>query len=566
MSTKSVLSAKSSAELLSYIINVTPELRGEIDLPVQGESIKPIGQIIINNERYKNAFINTVNLIGLTVIKRNGWDNPWNFTKRGTLRFGQQIRELINDLCNVYDYNSNFSDKDRFLETVVPNVFNYIHELNFQKFYQTTTSDSQLAMAFETEDSLFEYIDNAISMLYESLKYDTYIVDKYMLCRRILDGTVTPVQISNYSSLTPRQRVSALKSVSNKMTFRSPNYNPAGVRRATRFDDQIMIINTEFEADFSTDVLATSFFRDEADMKSRMVLCDGFANHDTDRLTEVLGSAYVTFTDTELNQLKSVPAVLISREWFMDYDYALDNASGEKTTEFYNPTTLENNHFLHAWRVFSTSPFEQAAVFTSLAPEVSAVSVTPSTASITKGQSLKLSASVTNSGFANKGVYWAIDSAAETKKATINQEGKLQIPANYDSTGNGTAGVYTITISSALAAGDKLSVNGIEYTVAAADDTVGEQVTALQTALNVTTITTNYAISGSSPNTVLTEASGKYGQVGKPTVVLTKTSGSTGVVTVTETTKGVLAGNKIMVTATSVFDNDETGTAIITVV
>lgn len=29
------LSASSSAELLSYIINVTPELRGEIDLPVQ---------------------------------------------------------------------------------------------------------------------------------------------------------------------------------------------------------------------------------------------------------------------------------------------------------------------------------------------------------------------------------------------------------------------------------------------------------------------------------------------------------------------------------------------------
>ena len=45
-----VLSTKSSAELLSYIINVTPELRGEIDLPVQGQSIKPIGQIIINNE------------------------------------------------------------------------------------------------------------------------------------------------------------------------------------------------------------------------------------------------------------------------------------------------------------------------------------------------------------------------------------------------------------------------------------------------------------------------------------------------------------------------------------
>lgn len=358
MGSKKTLNAKNDAELLSYIINVTPELKENIDLPVQGESIIPIGKIIINNQRYRNAFINTVNLIGLTVIKRNGWDNPWNFTKRGTLRFGQQIRELINDLCNVYDYNTNFSDKDRFLDTVVPNVFNYIHEINFQKFYQTTTSDSQLAMAFESEGGLFDFIDDAISMLYESLKYDTYIVDKYQLCKRIVDGTVTSIKIDNYASLTPRQRVAAIKSVSNKMTFRSPNYNPAGIRRATSFDNQITIVNTDFEADFSTDVMATSYFRDEADMRSRLVLVDGFATHDTDRLTELLGSAYVPFTSDELAALAKVPVVTISREWFMDYDYALDNGAGEKQTEFWNPTTLENNHFLHCWRVFSTSPFE----------------------------------------------------------------------------------------------------------------------------------------------------------------------------------------------------------------
>ncbi len=429
MSAENTLSAKSSAELLSYIINVTPELKGEIDLPVQGASIKPIGEIIINNQRYRNAFINTVNLIGLTVIKRNGWENPWNFTKRGTLRFGQQVRELINDLCNVYDYNTNFSDKDRFLDTVVPNVFNYIHEINFQKFYQTTTSDSQLAMAFDTETSLFEFIDDAISMLFESLKYDTYIVDKYMLCRRILDGTVTSVKIDSYSSLTPRQRVSAIKSISNKMTFRSPNYNPAGIRRATSFDDQITIINTDFEADFSTEVLATSYFRDEADMKSRLVLIDGFANHDTARLTELLGSGYVAFTSTELGQLASIPAVIISREWFMDYDYALDTVSSEKTTEFYNPTTLENNHFLHAWRVFSTSPFEQACVFTSDTPAVTSVDVSPATATVTAGQTLQLTATVTTTGFANKAVYWAVDSTSESAGVTISDTGLLYIPS-----------------------------------------------------------------------------------------------------------------------------------------
>lgn len=453
----SVLSAKTSAELLSYIINVTPELREEIDLPKQGESIKDIGRIIIDNQRYRNAFINTVNLIGLTVIKRNAWDNPWDFTKRGTLRFGQQIREIINDLCNVYDYNANFTDKDRFLTSVVPNVFNYMHEVNFQKFYQTTTSDSQLAMAFDSEESLFEFIDNAIVMLYESLKYDTYIVDKYMLCRRLLDGTVTPIEIANYSSLTPRQRVSALKSVSNKMTFRSPNYNPAGIRKATSFDDQIMIINTDFEADFSTEVLATSFFRDEADMKSRLALIDSFGEHDSARLTEVLGNAYIPFTDTEITALKKVPAVLISREWFMDYDYALDTASGEKQTEFYNPTTLENNHFLHAWRVFSTSPFENACVFTPDTPSVTSVTVTPSTATVEAGQKVQLSATVVATGFANKAVYWSVDSTSETAGVTITQEGLVTIPSNmsasstitvtatsiYDNTVTGTATLST---------------------------------------------------------------------------------------------------------------------------
>ena len=457
MGTKNTIKAKNSAELLSYIINVTPELKENIDLPVQGQSIAPIGKIIMNNERYRNAFINTVNLIGLTVIKRNGWDNPWDFTKRGTLRFGQQIREIINDLCNVYDYNENFSNKERFLQTVVPNVLNYMHEVNFQKFYQTTTSVAQLAMAFETED-LFTYIDDAIAMLYESLKYDTYIVDKYMLCRRILDGTVTSVKIENFANKTTREIVAEMKGISNKMTFRSPNYNPAGIRRATRFEDQIAIVNTDFDGKITTEVLATSYFRNDAEMKTQMALIDGFSDYDKERLTELLGSAFVDFTADELTALAKIPAMIISREWFMDYDYALNTESGEKQTEFYNPTTLENNHFLHAWRVFSTSPFENAVVFTQDDISVKSVTVSPATATVSKGQELKLSANVETTGFANKAVVWSISSSVEGMNVvTISADGTLKVPSTapsgeltvtatsvYDNSVTGTA---TITVA-----------------------------------------------------------------------------------------------------------------------
>jgi len=439
--TKSVLKAQNNAELLSYIINVTPELRDNIDLPVQGESIAPIGKIIVNNERYRNAFINTVNLIGLTVIKRNAWENPWDFTKRGTLRFGQQVRELINDLANVYDYNANANDVDRFLENVVPNVYNYIHEVNFQKFYETTTSDEQLAMAFDSEDGLFTYINDAIGMLYESLTYDEFLVDKYQLCRRILDGTVTSVYIANFDNLTARERVTKMKDVSNKMTFRSPNYNPAGIRRATSFDDQIMILNTEFDAQVTTEVLATSFFRDDADMKIRERIIDSFSETDEARLVEVLGDAYIPFTDDEKTQLATIPACIIAREWFMDYDYALDNGGeGRKYTEFYNPTTLKNNHYLHYWGVKSTSPFENAVVFTTQEPTVTSVTVSPATATLSAGMSVDMSATVVTTGFANKAVVWSLSDDAP---ATIDSKGHLVI--NSDAT---SATEITVTATS----------------------------------------------------------------------------------------------------------------------
>ena len=443
---KSVLKAKTDAELLSFIINNNPILQENIDLPVQGESIQPIGQIIVNNERYRNAFIDTVNLIGLTIIKRNGWDNPWNFTNRGTLNFGQQVRELIIDLCKVYDYNKEATaeNESNFLKTEVPNVFNYLHEVNFQKFYKTTTSDAQLAMAFDREGSLFDFIDKSIAMLYESLKYDTYIVDKYMLCRRIVDGTMTSVQIENFATKTTREIVSDMKSVSNKMTFRSPNYNPAGIRIATPFDRQITIVNTDFDAKITTEVLATSYFRNDAEMRTRLALIDGFANHDVARLTELLEDAYIPFTEEELTQLKTVPAVVISDEWFMDYDYALDTNSGTKQTEFYNPQTLKNNHFLHAWRVFSTSPFENGVVFTSEIPSVSSVEITPSESTVSAGLSVQLSVLVETEGFANKAVRWSVDETSVGKGVTINQSGLVKIPKDFTP----AEGTITVTATS----------------------------------------------------------------------------------------------------------------------
>lgn len=462
--TKNAIKANNDAELLSYIINVTPELREEIDLPVQGESIAPIGKIIVSNERYKNAFLNTINLIGLTVIDRVSWQNPWRvFTDRGRLNFGQTVRELFVEMAKVYDYQSTVDNPTNFLTNVVPDIFSYLHELNFQKYYKTTTSDEEIAMAFTEEGQLMDLIEKIVRSLYVAYEYDMYIVSKYMLCRRILDGTVTSVEIDGYGSLDSRKRVSAIKNVSNLMTFLSPNYNPAGVHVASAFDDQILIMNTDFQADYDTSVLATSYFMNEAQFKTNYALVDGFNNQDTARLIEVLGDQYVPFTEGELSALGNIPCVIIDRQWFQVYTYSLDNAAdpsgdGTRRTSFFNPETLRNNHWLHAWKVFSTSPFMNAVVFTKdVTPAVSTITVSPSTAVVTPGQSLKLTATVTATGFANKAVAWSVATETEGAKATIRQDGTLVIDPEtpgqasftvtatsvYDDTVTGTATVTT---------------------------------------------------------------------------------------------------------------------------
>lgn len=574
---QSNLSVRDSAELLSYIINQTPELREEIDLPVQGESIKPIGKIIMGNPVYKNAFLNTCNIIGKTVITRNHWENPWRaFTDKGTLSYGQQVRDIIVDIANVYDYNNYANRPHAFIETEIPNVLQTLYEVNYQKFYKATTSDEQMAMAFETED-LFSLIDEIVNSLYEGMEYDDYQVSKYILARRILDGTITAKQIPDFENISTRDMLAFIKGHSNKMTFRKPFYNPAGIRKATKFDDQFAILDSMFEAKVSTTVLATSYFKDEAEMRAHSELCDSFGEFDMPRLAEVFGKrdangelipgeyldGYVPLTDAEMLALQDIPCVIVGRDFFQNKKFGTEVGSPSgKATDFFNPQTLRKTHWLHEWGIMATSPFENAVVFTKSAQGVTGVTVSPSSATVSKGQELQLSSVVATTGFANKAVYWSQDGGTG---ASIDQSGKLKISSDYDTSDTGTAGVYNIKIDSILATGDVLSVNGVEYTVSAEDDTVSKQIAALKSALNTATITDDFSIGGTSPNVTLTEKSGKYGLTTAPVVELTKAEGSTGKVIASTTTPGEHVGNVIIVKATSIYDNTKQGTAIITV-
>ena len=560
MALNRVLNVKSDSELLSYMINQSPELSSEIDLPVQGESIAPIGKLIVSNDRLKNAFINTVNLIGLTVIDRNYWEDPWeNFTSGKIFNYGDSVRELAVDIAHVFDYNKYANSEANFLKNVVPDVYNYIHKMNYQKFYKTTTSDEQIAMAFTSEGGLMNLIEEIIGSLYEGYKYDKYIVNKYMLCRRILDGTMTSVYI-NETGKTIRQIVSEIKKVSNDMTFRSPNFNPAGLRIATPFDRQITILDTDFEAKLSTEVLATSYFRNEAELRSRLAIIDGYANQDGARLLEVLEAQYIPFTDSELTQLANVIGNIIDDEWFCNYTYSLDNLAdnsvdGIRRTDFFNPETLRNNHWLHYWGIKSTSPYKQGVVLSKVQPGVTSVAVSPSSLTASQGSKVKLSAVVTTVGFANKAVQWKVQAATGevTGKVEVSTDGVVSIPSDYDTS-------YTITIR-AISIYDNTAYDDCTITVASST---------LPSITSVTVTAAGSATSIAADSTLQMSATVvKTGNASEGVTWSVDSAAATDGFTISAT--GLLSSpdtvtvDKVTVTATSIFDTSKKGTKELTI-
>lgn len=457
--TKQTLATKNSAELLNYMAQIDPVLQEGIGLPQQGEDIQKIGQIVMSNTRYKNAFINAINVLALTLVVSDAWANPWeDFTEQGQIKYGQTVREMIVDLVEAEDYNENMNKPTNFLNTKVPNILNYLHELNFQKFYKTTVNHQEIALAFYNETGIYDLINAVYIALRKSYVYDRYIIDKYQLQVRLIEGTIPSVQIPNFDTNDARDNVATMKEYSNNMTFLSANYNPAGLRLATPFDRQRTIVSTGFEAQISTKVLATSYFRNDAEMKTKLAMIDGFGNNDWERLKKLLGNSYTEFSASDLKKLSNVVGLIISDNFFKDYYYELSNTADTLSTEFINPETLMKNLWLHAWRIFSTSPFEQCLAFTKDASSVTSVSVSPTTATVTKGQSLQLTATTVVEGITNKAVLWSVDSDSASKGVTINQSGLLQVGANstattitvtatsvYDNTKTGTA---TITVAS----------------------------------------------------------------------------------------------------------------------
>ena len=394
------------------------------------DSIIKIGEVITNYQPYMNAFVPAlVNQIGMVAIKRMMWDNKWSKFYQGQYEgAGTTVQEIFVDICDVHSYNPSVAEEELF-KRELPNVMSAFHMLNFQKFYKITVERRTMRGAFYSWAKVGSLVENILGQMWVALEYDVYQTWKYMVAKYIVSGHMAQVTVPTLDG-TKDASDGVLKVVKEYSTYLdnpSRKYNAAGVMNVVDKSEQQVLINAQANADISVDTWAQAFNLPYSEFVGNVTEIDSLSNLDTQRLALIFENdeSYQALTQAEIAVIDATPIIVFSPRFMQIYTY------DRWMDEVYNAQGAYNNSFLHNWMIFSISPFEDGVAFTSAVSTITGVAVSPTAASVSAGQDIELTATVTGTGIYSRNVQWTMTGA--TKSGTVLTGNRLHVAADEPS-------------------------------------------------------------------------------------------------------------------------------------
>lgn len=432
---KTVYSSSVVNSVLDYIRNNASQNYRDYVPPVDSlNSAAAIGDIIMDTPVLRNEYLNAlVQKFAMTRIMQDIFEDPFAvFTNKGDLRHGGGVEQIFVDLATPYQYDEAFAENkvDARFDPIIRAAYFVI---NYKIVYPVSISYDLIRDSFTSDEGMATLIDAVVQSTWEGAKQDIYETYKYMLAKNALFGRMEAIKISN----DIKETAGIIRGISNNFTFRNRDYNPAGVAKLTKRDDQFLLLNTRFDGLFDVEVLSTAFNMDKADFLGHRIIYDAFSNINFARLGVILADDpdYEPFTEAQLEALDNIPGFIVSRDFFQVYNVLDEMRTREQELG------LWNSYYLHTWRVMATSPFAQSVILTSGEPSVESIEVTPSSATVTAGQQIQLSARVNTQNFAPKTVNWTIEGSV-LQGIELTRFGLLK------TTSEATAGEYTVTATS----------------------------------------------------------------------------------------------------------------------
>ena len=373
--------------------NASLEYQNEVPVVSNVDDIVKAGQIIYGTPSFQNQFISAlVNRIGLVLANSASFNNPYRDLKKGVLDYGELIEDIFVGIAQVVEYDPAKAESREFARTF-PDVRSAFYKVNWRVMYPLTIQDSDLEQAFLGSGDVTGFITRLIDSIVTANEYDEFLLFKYLIIKAVAHGKMYPIGVdtSNLANVA-----SAFKATRNKTKFMKRDYNEAGVRNNIADDKLCIFLDSDFDAQFDVNVLASAFNMDKADFVGRRFLIDDFTTFDNERWeiirqntviemkgeTSSTGGIIEAVTDEELALMADVKGVMLDSDWFQVYDKKSvmkekDVASG-----------LYWNYFYHNWKILAHSPFANAIVFvanTATIATPSSVTATVTDVSTAKG-------------------------------------------------------------------------------------------------------------------------------------------------------------------------------------
>lgn len=339
----------------SYYKNYVPYVTAD------SESLRGIGAIIMNNPALENEFLSTlVNRIAFARIASRLYTNPLATLKKGVIDVGETVEDIFVNIAKVYQYGeiagSGADTATNLFKKYEPDVRTAFYIMNSQLTYPVTVNRAMLKSAFKSWSGMNELISGIIQSVYTAAAYDEFNITKYLIGQNILNGKLAYYRFDDKSADKYKLCATQMRKLSNDFQFMSTDYNIAGVTTFTDSDKKVILINTDYDANIDTNVLASAFQLPYADYLNRRILIDGLGHLDIARLNKAFANdpTYEEPKADDMLFLDKVAGVIIDEDFVQIYDNVFE------MRDMPVANTLDHNYFLHMWQTYAVSPFANA--------------------------------------------------------------------------------------------------------------------------------------------------------------------------------------------------------------
>ena len=296
-----------------------------------------------DNIAVANEFMSTLlNKCVKTVVIAKMFSNPLKPLKKGKKPLGDTVEEIYVNFMKGTTYDP---EGKELLSRNLPDVKTVYHRMNYKQKYKVTVNQAELSKAFMSYDALEKFISNIIASLHNSAELDEFINMKQIIASAIEQNAMKTVEIADpvLSEANAKGFIMAVKTASGLMVFPSELYNgylnvqntdTKPITTFSRYDEQVLILDTATNTKVAVDVLASTFNMSVAEFnETKKIVID-------------------TFPDP------SVRAVIVDEQFFQIFDDAIFFKA------FENPDGMYNNYWLHVWQTIAYSPLVNAVAFT----------------------------------------------------------------------------------------------------------------------------------------------------------------------------------------------------------